>query len=61
MSLVKIVNSINVAELINNLDISRTRKSNLKLKTYYLLSVITDTNDNYKLNDAPIVKTNWLL
>ena len=50
MSLVKIVNSINVAELINNLDISRTRKSNLKVKTYYLLSVITDTNDNYKLN-----------
>lgn len=52
MSLVKIVNSINVAELINNLDISRTRKSNLKVKTYYLLSVITDTNDNYKLNKA---------
>ena len=52
MSLVKIVNSINVAELIHNLNISRTRKSNLKVKTYYLLSVITDTNDNYKLNDA---------
>lgn len=52
MSLVKIVNSINVAELINNLDVSRTRKSNLKVKTYYLLSVITDTNDNYKLNKA---------
>lgn len=52
MKLIKIVDSINVAELINNLDVSRTRKSNLKVKTYYLLSLITDTNDNYKLNKA---------
>lgn len=43
--------SINVAGLVDALNASPTRATNLKHKTYYLLSLLTDTNDNYRLNE----------
>ncbi len=49
--LVKVPASINVARLVDALKASPTRAANLKHKIYYFLSLITDTNDNYRLND----------
>jgi len=43
--------SINVAGLVDALNASPTRATNLKHKTYYLLSLLADTNDNYRLNE----------
>lgn len=43
--------SIDVARLVDALNASPTRATNLKHKTYYLLSLLTDTNDNYRLNE----------
>jgi len=48
---IRINSSIKVAELIDALDASPTRAKNLKYKIYYFLSLITDTNDNYHLNE----------
>lgn len=48
--LVKVSASINVAELVDTLKVSPTRATNLKYKIYYFLSLLTDTNDNYRLN-----------
>jgi len=48
--LVKVSASINVAELVDTLKVSPTRATNLKHKIYYFLSLLTDTNDNYRLN-----------
>lgn len=48
--LVKVSVSINVAGLVDTLKVSPTRALNLKYKIYYFLSLITDTNDNYRLN-----------
>lgn len=42
---------INIEELIDALNASPTRATNLKHKTYYFLSLITDTNDNLHLNE----------
>jgi hypothetical protein len=42
--------TINVAELVDTLKVSPTRTTNLKYKIYYFLSLLTDTNDNYRLN-----------
>ena len=50
--LVKVSASINVAGLVNALNTSPTRAANLKNKIYYFLSLLTDTNDNYPLNDS---------
>lgn len=49
--LVKVPASINVARLVDALNTSPTKATNLKHKIYYFLSLITDTNDNYRLND----------
>ena len=49
--LVKVPASINVARLVDALNTSPTRATNLKHKIYYFLSLITDTNDNYRIND----------
>ena len=49
--LVKVPASINVAGLVDALKASPTRATNLKHKIYYFLSLITDTNDNYRLKD----------
>ena len=43
---------INVTGLVDALNASPTRAKNLKYKIYYLLSLLTDTNDNYRLNDS---------
>ncbi len=43
--------SIDVAALVGTLNVSPTRATNLKHKIYYFLSLITDTNDNYRLNE----------
>ena len=43
--------SINVAGLVDALNASPIRAANLKHKIYYFLSLITDTNDNYRLNN----------
>ena len=48
--LVKVSASINVAGLVNALNTSPTRAANLKHKIYYFISLLTDTNDNYRLN-----------
>jgi hypothetical protein len=48
--LTKVSASINVAELVDTLNVSPTRATNLKYKIYYFLSLLTDTNDNYRLN-----------
>jgi hypothetical protein len=48
--LAKISASINVAGLVDALKVSPTRALNLKHKIYYFLSLITDTNVNYRLN-----------
>ena len=47
----RIINSVNIAGLVDALNTSPTRATNLKHKIYYFLSLITDTNDNYRLND----------
>jgi hypothetical protein len=44
--------SIDVARLVGDLNASPTRATNLKYKTYYFLSLLTDTNDNYRLNES---------
>ncbi len=43
--------SFNVAELVDALNTSPTRATNLKYKIYYFLSLLTDSNDNYRLNE----------
>jgi hypothetical protein len=48
---ISINSSINVARLVDALNASPTRATNLKYKIYYFLSLITDTNDNYRLNE----------
>ena len=48
--LAKFTASINVAGLVDTLKVSPTRTTNLKHKIYYFLSLLTDTNDNYRLN-----------
>jgi hypothetical protein len=48
---IRINPSINVAGLVDALKASPTRAANLKHKIYYFLSLITDTNDNYRLNN----------
>lgn len=50
--IVKISSSIDVAVLVDALNASPTRATNLKYKIYYFLSLLTDTNDNYRLNDS---------
>jgi hypothetical protein len=47
---VQINSCINVADLVDTLNASPTRAANLKHKIYYFLSLLTDTNDNYRLN-----------
>ena len=47
---IRINSSINAAELVDALEVSPTRAENLKHKIYYLLSLLTDTNENYRLN-----------
>ena len=47
---IRINSSINAAELVDALKVSTTRAENLKHKIYYLLSLLTDTNENYHLN-----------
>ena len=52
MSLVvRFIEIIDVVGLVDALNASPTRAANLKHKIYYFLSLITDTNDNYRLND----------
>lgn len=41
--------SVDVNELLSQIDLSRTRKKNIKNKIYYFLSKIVLTNHNYKL------------
>ena len=48
--LAKVSASINVAGLVDTLKVSPTRTTNLKHKIYYFLSLLTDTNDSYRLN-----------
>ena len=48
---IRINPSIDVAGLVDALKASPTRAANLKYKIYYFLSLLTDTNDNYRLND----------
>ncbi|MFM6993672.1 MAG: hypothetical protein ACKOWO_00995 [Sediminibacterium sp.] len=40
----------NIAGLVDTLKVSPTRAINLKNKIYYFLSLLIDTNDNYRLN-----------
>ena len=47
---IRINSSINAAELVDALEVSPTRAENLKHKIYSLLSLLTDTNENYRLN-----------
>ena len=49
---IRINPSIDVVGLVDALNASPTRAANLKHKIYYFLSLITDTNDNYRLNDS---------
>ncbi len=49
-SIVQVPSIINVAGLVDALNVSPTRAANLKHKIYYFLSLLTDTNDNYRLN-----------
>jgi hypothetical protein len=48
---IRINSSIKPAELVDELEASPTRAANLKNKIYYFLSIITDTNDSYRLNE----------
>ena len=48
---IKTISSIDVAGLVDALKASPTRATNLKHKIYYFLSLITETNDNYRLNE----------
>lgn len=48
---IRINSSINAAELVDALKVSTTRAENLKHKIYYLLSLLTDSNENYHLNN----------
>jgi hypothetical protein len=48
---VHILSGVNVAGLVDTLKVSPTRATNLKYKIYYFLSLLTDTNDNYRLNN----------
>lgn len=43
--------SINVKELVQGLNLSRTRSESIKNKIYYFLSLLVLTNDNYSLNE----------
>ena len=47
---ISLVSSIDVAGLVDVLNASPTRATNLKHKIYYFLSLLIDTNDNYRLN-----------
>jgi hypothetical protein len=49
---ISIISSINVAKLVDALKASPTRAANLKQKVYYFLSLITDTNETYRLNSG---------
>jgi len=49
---IRINHSIDVVGLVDALNASPTRATNLKYKIYYFLSLLTDTNDNYRLNDS---------
>ena len=48
---IQVPSLIYVTELVDALEASPTRATNLKYKIYYFLSLITDTNDNYRLNE----------
>ena len=48
---VKINSNISFEELVDALKVSTTRAENLKHKIYYLLSLLTDSNENYHLNN----------
>lgn len=43
--------SVDVKRLVEELDMSPTRKRNIKYKIYYILSQIVSTNENYQLNE----------
>ncbi len=43
--------SVNVKELVEGLNLSRTRRESIKNKIYYFLSLLVLTNDNYNLNE----------
>jgi hypothetical protein len=47
--------SVDVNQLLSKIDLSRTRKNNIKNKIYYFLSKIVLTNQNYKLYE----KCDW--
>jgi len=46
---VQVPTSVNVKELVSQLDLSRTLKENTKNRIYFFLSRIVSTNDNYEL------------
>lgn len=46
--MVRIPATINIVKLLKDQNLSRTRTKSLKDKIYYLLSVLTRTNDNAK-------------
>lgn len=43
--------SVDVKRLVEGLNLSPTRKRNMKYKIYYILSLMVLTNDNYELNE----------
>ena len=47
---IHLLSGLNVAGLVDSLKVSPTLAANLKHKIYYFLSLLTDTNDNYRLN-----------
>ena len=49
-NLIKFPATINVAGLVDAFNVSPTRAANLTHKIYYFTSLLTDTNDNYRLN-----------
>lgn len=48
--LIRLSSTIDVARLVGALNASPTRATNLIHKTYYFLSLLTDTNENYRLH-----------
>jgi hypothetical protein len=48
---VMVPKSVNVKQLVQELNLSPTRSENLKNKIYYFLSRIVSTNDSFKLNE----------
>jgi len=48
---VTVPKSVNVKELVSRLNLSPTRTENIKNKIYYFLSLLVNTNDNYRINE----------